>query len=86
MAITAQYSNVLVLADTDTITGPCVIHTARAVGTSATANLTTAGGVKILDILEADRTCSNVDIQVSSGTVVTANLTGVGARLYLYLR
>jgi hypothetical protein len=86
MAITAQYSNVIVLADADTFTGPMVIRSARVVGASSTADLTTDETVKILDIVEADHTCSELDIRIASGTTITANLTGTGAKLYLYLK
>lgn len=92
MAITAKYSNVLVLANGDSFVGPAKIKSAMFVAGSgaSTATLTSsAGSVKILDcgsqaagaILHLTDLC----IRIIGGHTITAAVTGTGALLYLYL-
>lgn len=83
MADATKFENVRALADTNTITGPCIFSLLLSAGSDAAALTLTVGGSSIV-IKAATATSQELSncIKLGGGQAATVTLTGTGATAY----
>lgn len=92
MAAATNYSNVLLLADTNTIAGPIWIKSIKLTAGSDTAALTLTSGLSGTPIIYKSSAVtststfdSEVSIYVPSGDTITVALSGTSPKAFAYL-